>query len=111
MSNSIFIISPYRLHNTWVFDDPSRDVRREPFVAGIPEIIDAMLGAPRPHRFTVQFSGVPFPTHQFQLHHVAEQYGGEVYTNPVTKQQGWFCPCFYKYFPVPPKTLFLEIRR
>lgn len=37
--NSIFVISPYFKHGTWVFDDPRRSLVEEPFVAGVPEII------------------------------------------------------------------------
>ena len=41
-SNAIMIIAPYRYNGTWVFDDPDAGLRREPFVAGVPEMIDVL---------------------------------------------------------------------
>ncbi|MCK5676729.1 MAG: hypothetical protein KAH99_06910, partial [Verrucomicrobia bacterium] len=42
-SNSLLVIAPYRHANTWVFDDSSRGLLQEPFVAGIPELIDKLV--------------------------------------------------------------------
>ena len=36
------VILPYRYGGTWVFDDKSVGLVREPFVAGVPEMIDAL---------------------------------------------------------------------
>ena len=41
--NAIMVISPYRYQGTWVFDDASAGLVREPFVAGIPEMIDHLV--------------------------------------------------------------------
>ncbi len=41
--NSILVIKPYRYNGTWVFDDDRFDLVREPFVAGIPEMIDVLV--------------------------------------------------------------------
>lgn len=41
--NSILIIAPYRYEGTWVFDDPNVGLVREPFVAGVPEMIDHLV--------------------------------------------------------------------
>ena len=38
--NSIRIISPYKYHGQWVFDDPQVGLVREPFVAGADTLID-----------------------------------------------------------------------
>ncbi len=40
MQNATYSIRPYRYQNQWVFDDPRVDRVKEPFVMGIPEIID-----------------------------------------------------------------------
>jgi hypothetical protein len=37
--NTLWVIHPYRDWGTWVFDDPRVGLRREPFVAGIPEMV------------------------------------------------------------------------
>jgi len=42
-SNSIIVIAPYRYAGTWVFDDPRVGLVREPFVSGIPELIDKLV--------------------------------------------------------------------
>ncbi len=46
MSNQIQVIAPYWLESaqTWVFDDPRVDLQQEPFVEGIPEMIDDLTG-------------------------------------------------------------------
>ncbi len=43
MPNQIFVIAPYWHAGTWVFDDPERDLLQEPFVFGIPEMIDELV--------------------------------------------------------------------
>src|SRR5438128_440849 len=40
MSNALMIIKPYWYERTWVFDDPATGLVREPFVAGVPEMIN-----------------------------------------------------------------------
>ena len=42
-ANSIFVIQPYWYADTWVFDDPAVGLSKEPFVSGIPQMIDALL--------------------------------------------------------------------
>ena len=42
MANAIHVIVPYRHASTWVFDDPRVGLSQEPFVSGIPEMIDTM---------------------------------------------------------------------
>jgi hypothetical protein len=39
-SNSIMVIFPYRHQGTWMFDDERVELVQEPFVEGMPEIID-----------------------------------------------------------------------
>jgi hypothetical protein len=43
MSNAIMVIKPYWGSGTWVFDDESVGLVKEPFVCGMPEMIDYML--------------------------------------------------------------------
>ena len=42
-SNSIMTIAPYRHNGTWVFDDLSAGLVKEPFIAGVPEMIDVLI--------------------------------------------------------------------
>ena len=42
-ANPIHTIKPYRWNGTWVFDDLAVALVREPFVCGIPEMIDEAM--------------------------------------------------------------------
>jgi hypothetical protein len=51
MDNVLMAIQPYWNGATWVFDDPHVGLRAEPFVAGVPDMIDRLLeraGLPPP---------------------------------------------------------------
>jgi hypothetical protein len=63
-SNSVFVIAPYRYAGTWVFDDPDRGLRQEPFVAGIPKVIDKIVkDIPDAEKgFRLLFSAESFPS-------------------------------------------------
>ena len=43
MANALMVIQPYWFSGTWVFDDPATGLVREPFVAGVPEMIDRLV--------------------------------------------------------------------
>ena len=42
-ANALMVIMPYRHAGTWVFDDPNTRLVREPFVAGVPEMLDVLV--------------------------------------------------------------------
>lgn len=66
------IISPYFIHETWVFDNSAVDLVKEPFVSGVPEMIDNLVAETPNARegFRLLFSASPFPGFQ------AEDYVG-----------------------------------
>jgi hypothetical protein len=78
MSNAMMVIFPYRHERTWVFDDRSAGLVREPFVSGIPEMIDALVkDIPQAEKgFRLLFSANPFPGYQAVLIWLAQEYGG-----------------------------------
>lgn len=43
MSDAILVIFPYLYQVTWVFDDERVELVREPFVSGIPEMINTLV--------------------------------------------------------------------
>ena len=43
MNNSIQVISPYWYNGFWVFDDERRGLVQEPFVSGVPDMIDYLV--------------------------------------------------------------------
>jgi hypothetical protein len=108
MANSIMVISPYRNHGTWVFDDPSVGLVREPFVSGIPEMIDMLVREiPAAEQgFRLLFSETPFPGYQVEVEHVREEYGGNWYRWAEHDREGWLCPALFKYFNKAPRKLY-----
>jgi hypothetical protein len=108
MGNQIYVISPYRQASTWVFDDPAVGLKAEPFVSGIPEMIDALVKSiPRAeHGFRLLFSAAPFPGYQIELMRGRSEYGGVWYRWAATDMEGWLCPALFKYFIDPPARLY-----
>ena len=108
VGNQIYVVSPYRQASTWVFDDSTVGLKAEPFVAGIPEMIDALVQSiPHAERgFRLLFSAAPFPGYQAELVQVRSEYGGIWYRWPATNMEGWLCPALFKYFTEPPATLY-----
>lgn len=43
MNNAIQVIFPYLDHGVWMFDDESKGLVREPFVCGIPAMMDLLV--------------------------------------------------------------------
>ena len=43
MDNALMVIFPYQYEGTWVFDDSAVDLVKEPFVFGVPEMIDELV--------------------------------------------------------------------
>jgi hypothetical protein len=66
MANAIHVIVPYRHASTWVFDDPRVGLSQEPFVSGIPEMIDTIVEKiPNAEKgFRLLFASAPFPGYQ-----------------------------------------------
>ncbi len=109
-SNSIFILVPYRHGGTWVFDDESRNLRKEPFVIGIPGMIDKLVenvpGADK--GFRLLFSAQPFPGHTHTLVWKRAEGGGNWYECPQLTAEGWLCPALRKFFLGAPRTLYFK---
>jgi hypothetical protein len=108
MNNTLFVIEPYKSNGTWVFDDPCVGLEREPFVAGVPEIIDlAVRDIPNAEAgFTLLFSAHPFPGATVALEWVREEVGGHWYR--AGDREGWLCPALFHYFPAPPPRIYAQ---
>jgi len=106
MNNALFVIKPYWYIDTWVFDDESVGLDKEPFVAGVPEMIDDMVrDIPNARQgFKLIFSATPFPDYQREFKWVREEYGGHWYTDGET--EGWLCPALFRYFENAPLKLY-----
>lgn len=108
--NSMLVIFPYRVEGTWVFDDERAGLVREPFVSGIPEMIDRIVrDIPNAERgFKLLFSAAPFPGFTDRLLWRREEYGGNWYYSEETKTEGWLCPALFKYFNTAPKEIYAK---
>jgi hypothetical protein len=117
-ANSIFVIQPYWHVGTWVFDDAGVGLRQEPFVAGIPEMIDELLtrsGIPieaARKGFRLTFSASPFPGHTARFDRTRAETGGTWYCTPADDarpgMEGWLCPALFKYFPEAPPSIYVK---
>ena len=110
MANALFVIVPYWYEGTWVFDDPAVGLQREPFVAGIPEMINLLVkDIPRAQEgFRLTFGERPFPNFQKELLWVREEMEGNWYRQENPAMEGWLCPALFKYFDKTPKKLFVR---
>ncbi len=110
MSNAILAIFPYKTSSTWVFDDPAVELRQEPFVSGMPEMIDLLVtGIPDAEKgFKLLFSASPFPGYHAELTWLREEYGGNWYQWEAKGMEGWLCPAMFHYFKETPPTLYCQ---
>ena len=112
MSNQINVIAPYWLDSarTWVFDDDRVGLFQEPFVSGIPEMIDnEVRDIPNARAgFRLRFSVEPFPGFQRKLTWTREEMGGQWYAADEPPMEGWLCPALLRYFDRAPAALYVK---
>lgn len=112
MPNQIMVIAPYWLEEagTWVFDDPATDLKQEPFVEGIPEMINDLVGdIPNARNgFRLLFSAAPFPGYQRKLTRLQPEFGGWWYASDEPEAEGWLCPALFRYFEEAPEEIYVK---
>ncbi|MFK5968736.1 MAG: hypothetical protein QM487_01235 [Candidatus Marithrix sp.] len=110
MSNSIIVIFPYRYQDTWVFDDEQVGLIKEPFVEGMPTIIDVFVKdiSNANQGFRLLFSNNKFPNYQAELIWVKKEFEGNWYYWQQHELTGWLCPALYKYFSIAPKYIYCK---
>jgi hypothetical protein len=109
-ANFLQVLRPYKHQGSWVFDDDSVGLTREPFVLGIDEMIERLV-APIPKAnagFRLIFSPNPFPGYGAKLEWRREETGGNWYFSPTFGIEGWLCPALFKYFETAPKELYAK---
>ncbi len=113
MSNSIIVIFPYRYQDMWVFDDSKVGLIQEPFVSGMPQIIDKLVTEIEnaDQGFKLLASSTPFPGFQIKMTWLNEEYQGNWYYWKEEDQKGWLCPALLKYFDEPPNELFCKAEK
>jgi uncharacterized protein DUF6717 len=110
--NEIHVISPYKYHGTWVFDDARVGLLQEPFVAGADIWIDRVVAdIPKAEQgFTLIFSGAPFPGYQYRLDWRRAESGGNWYYSADLDMEGWLCPALFRYFSDAPMSLYAQVK-
>jgi hypothetical protein len=113
MGNVLMVIAPYWYQGTWVFDDETVGLVREPFVSGVPEMIDELVKDIPNARdgFRLTFSAGPFPGYQKELTWVREDMNGNWYCADDPPMEGWLCPALLKYFDEPPEKIYVKAER
>lgn len=110
--NQIQVIAPYWLEeaDTWVFDDDRVGLVQEPFISGVPQMIDSLVAEiPDARRgFRLLFSSSPFPGNQRKLSWVREEMGGNWYRADEPPREGWLCPALFRYFEAAPAELYVK---
>jgi hypothetical protein len=104
------VIEPYWHQDTWVFDDASVGLDKEPFVQGIPDMIDYLVkDIPNARSgFILLFSSQPFAGYQAELTRVREENGGCWYNVKDLGAEGWLCPALLRYFDAPPESIYVK---
>ncbi len=111
--NAIHVISPYKAHGTWVFDDPARGLVREAFVSGADDWMERMAAAVpggSERGFTLVFSAKPFPGAQRRLQFRRAEHGGAWYYDAEMKHEGWLCSTLFDYFKSPPREIYAQVK-
>ena len=108
--NTLLVIVPYRHAGTWVFDDASRGLNKEPFVAGIPELIDKLVAdIPNARKgFRLTFSAQEFPGYDDKLVWKRKEASGNWYFSEKFQAEGWLCPALLKFFEQAPKEIYVN---
>jgi len=109
-ANALIVIAPYRHADTWVFDDSKAGLVREPFVAGVPEMIDVLTRdiPDATNGFRMLFSAQPFPGYQKKLTWLRGDMGGNYYKMDDPAMEGWICPAMFRYYQAAPKELYVK---
>lgn len=113
MNNNMMVIFPYLEEDTWVFDDHATGLTKEPFVCGIPEMINIMVeNIPEAHKgFKMLFSKNPFPNYQVELVYLREEYSGNWYKWEQKNLEGWLCPAMFQYFTDTPPKIYCQAKK
>ena len=110
-NNSIYIIEPYRKYGGWVFDDAAHNLVEEPFVFGMPAIIDKVVKDDECQRCRFIFSDKEMPEYDLLLKKMKDKPDiiGAWYESPQLKMSGWLCPALGLYFRTPPESIYIKV--
>ncbi len=109
-ANTLMVVAPYRHAGTWVFDDAATHLVREPFVSGVPEMIDVLVRdiPSATNGFRLLFSAQPFPGFQRKLTWLRGDLGGNYYRMEDPVMEGWLCPAMFRYYQTAPREIYVK---
>jgi len=111
LENSIMVIHPYLFNGVWVFDDEATGLVKEPFVSGIPQMINKLVYNIKNAKngFNLYFSSNEFPDYNAKLTNTGTlEAGGTWYSWEKENMTGWLCPALLKYFKEPPEYIYAK---
>ena len=131
MANALMAIEPYWHEGTWVFDDVSMGLEKEPIEGrfegemaaimelvgvtgtGLSKMIDYLVKDIPDARsgFILLFSSQPFVGYQVELTRVEEEYDGWIYRAKNYRAEPWLPPTLLRYFDTPPESLYVRAER
>ena len=93
-----------------MFDEPRLGLEQEPFVAGIPRMIDRLVTdiPDADQGFRLIFSAQEFPGYTHKLLWRRKESGGNWYYCPQFDEEGWLCPALLKFFREAPKEIYVK---
>jgi hypothetical protein len=106
--NQLMTLEVYKFGKMWAFDDEARGLLREPFIAGMDKILDAIAKKLKARRISVTFSGSKFPGFNYTLNKAASESGGVWYICEELGMKGWLCPAMFKYFTTAPGRIYIK---
>jgi hypothetical protein len=120
--NAINYIHSYVHKGAWVFDDFSRELDKEPFVAGADLLLDVMAdndgNRKEGQTCGFYFGATPIPDWNVQLKiHSKDGNDGTFYTVDLPElgkqDEGpiWLCPALLKFFEDSPENIYVKINR
>ena len=116
MSNVLMVIEPYWYQDTWVFDDASKGLEKEPLeeeldlLGGLSQMIDVLVTHIPNARggFILLFSSQPFAGYQVELTRVTEEDSGCTYKVKDHGAHVWLSPAPLMYFESAPESLYVK---
>jgi hypothetical protein len=114
MSKNIMTLYPYKIDNTWVFDDERTRLKEEAFVLGMSEIISEVVqnkNLPNPNEgFDMIFSDNKFDGFDAIIIKEYPESGGTWYSGNIfgNHMRGWLCPALFLYFKEAPLHIYMK---
>jgi hypothetical protein len=109
----LITIFPYKLNDSWVFDDNIHQISQESFVDGSDKIIDQLTinFSPPSDKFKLVFSSSSFSNYDALLCWESSEYEGNWYSGYINGfiMRGWLCSVLNFYFEKPPLCIYIKV--